>query len=114
MRKKILLLMLSVVVASKLIYPQQLPTDSVNRVKQQKRIAEITLQINDRKQKLVELEKELVEKTNNKQKAVERAKESADDNRQAAVKLSNDAQDRQKARRAENRSDEARRDAKKA
>jgi hypothetical protein len=114
MKSKILLLLLGVMLTGKLIHGQQLPADSIKRVKHQQRIEEITRQIDDRKQNLSQLEIELLEKTNTKQEAVEEAQESADKNRQAAVTLSNDAQDRKKAKSAERQSDEARRDAKKA
>jgi hypothetical protein len=114
MKSKILLLLLSIILTGELLQAQQLPADSIKMVKHQQRIAEITKQLEDRKQKLAGLELELLDKTSTKQKAIEEAQESADKNRQAAVTLSNDAQDRRKAKSAERSSDEARRDAKKA
>lgn len=114
MKSKILLILLIVTITGKFMNAQELPGDSVKRVKEQKQIEEITKRLDDRKQKLIQLEAELVEKANSNERAIEQAQESADRNRQAAVKLSNDANDRKKAKAAEKRSDDARRDAKKA
>jgi chromosome segregation ATPase len=114
MTSKILLILLIVTMTGKLIDAQELPADSVKRVKEQKKIEVITKRIDDGKQKLAQLEAELVEKANSNEQAIDHAQESADKNREAAVKLSNDANDRKKAKRAEKRSDDARRDAKKA
>ena len=113
MKSKIILTLLSVILTAT-IYSQQSRTDSINSVKQQQRIEEITKRLADRKEKLVQLEKEFIEKTNSKERAGTEAQESADKNRQAADRLSDDAQDKKKARRAEKQSDDARRDAKKA
>ncbi|MEP7376766.1 MAG: hypothetical protein ABI675_25435 [Chitinophagaceae bacterium] len=113
MKSKILLLALSVMVTAQLM-AQQSPEDSVKKVKQQQRIGEITKQINDRKEKLARLEIKLQQETKDKERATNEAQESADKNRQAAVKLSNDAEDRKKAKRAEKYSDDAKHDAKKA
>lgn len=113
MKSKLLLFLLIVTMTAGLM-AQESPKDSVERVKQQQRIGEITKQLNDRKEKLTKMEIELLEETKDKEKAINEAQESADKNRQAAVKLSNDAEDRKKAKKAEKYSDEARRDGKKA
>lgn len=114
MKKSLMLALLIMMVTATITYAQSLPADSINKVKEQQRIAEITKRIDNRKQKLVVLENEFIEQTNKKERAVNEVQESADKNKRAAVRLSNDAQDKKKAKRAEKQSDDARRDAKKA
>lgn len=88
--------------------------DSLKLVKQQKRVSELTLRIDEDKQKLIKLENSLIEKADNKDRALREAEESANGSHQATGNLTGDAMDKKKARRAEKRSDEARRDAKTA
>lgn len=113
MNSKTLLLLLSVTITGSLM-GQQPAEDSIKKVKHEQKIVEITKRIDTRKEKLAQLETELAEETKDKEKATSEAQESADKNREAAVKLSNDAEDRKKAKKAEKYSDAARRDAKKA
>lgn len=87
-------------------------TDSTQLLKTQERAGKISGQLARNREKLAQLEKDYAEKTADKQKAVEQAEVSAQENRNAAVELSNDAADRGKARRAEKRASRARRDTK--
>ncbi|MDF2191272.1 hypothetical protein [Paraflavitalea sp. CAU 1676] len=114
MKNSLMLALLIVMVTATITNAQSLPADSINKGKEQQRIAEITKRLDNRKQKLVVLENEFLEQTNKKERAVNEVQESADKNKRAAVKLSNDPQDKKKAKRAEKQSDDARRDAKKA
>jgi len=107
MKNKVLLISFGVVLLGNLTQAQQSPT-------QQTRILNISQRVEKNKLKLSQLEKELEDKSNQKEKAVKQAVESANENRDAAVKLSDDVQHRKKAKRAEKRSDQAKRDAKKA
>jgi hypothetical protein len=66
------------------------------------------------KEKLAKLQNSVSDRTKEKQETAAKAQESADANRQAANKLSNDPQDRKLARRADNEAGDARSDAKKA
>jgi hypothetical protein len=66
------------------------------------------------KDKLVRLQSTIEEKEKAKKETADKAQESADDNRKAANKLSNDPQDRRLARRADNRAGDAKSDAKAA
>ena len=70
--------------------------------------------INSDKEKLAKLQNSVDEKTRLKQQTANKAQESADENRTAANKLSNDPQDKKTARRADNAASDARSDAKKA
>ena len=114
MKNKVLLILSVIFVLAKLAHAQSSTTNSISDIKQQKRMLDIAQRVEERKQKLVKLEKELGEKNGEKDKAIRQSEESAIENREAAIKLSDDAQDRKKAKRAEKRSDQAKRDAKKA
>jgi hypothetical protein len=86
--------------------------DSAQLLKNQERAGKISGQLQRNRQKLADLEKQYEQRTAAKQKAVEQAEASAEQNRDAAVELSNDAADRRKARRAEKSASRARRDTK--
>lgn len=66
------------------------------------------------KQKLTRLQSTVADAEDQKKRTADRAQESADDNRKAAGKLSDDPQDRQLARKAGNAADDAKNDSKKA
>lgn len=70
--------------------------------------------INNDKEKLAKLESTVAEKTKEKEQTAVQAQESADDNRRAANRLSDDPQDKKLARKADNGASDARSDAKKA
>jgi hypothetical protein len=70
--------------------------------------------INSDKEKLVKMQNSVAEKTKEKLQTAEQAQESADDNRKAANKLSNDPQDKKLARKADHGASDARSDAKSA
>jgi len=86
--------------------------DSTQLLKTQERAGKISGQLGRNREKLVQLEKDYAERTAAKQKAVEQAETSANENRNAAVDLSNDAANSTKAKRAEKRASRARRDTK--
>jgi septal ring factor EnvC (AmiA/AmiB activator) len=65
-------------------------------------------------EKLTKLQNSVPNAEKEKKQTAEQAQESADDNRKAANKLSDDPQDRKLARRADNEASDARDDAKKA
>ena len=66
------------------------------------------------KEKLLKLQGQVDDRTKEKDQTAAKAQQSADENRQAANKLSNDPQDSKLARRADNSASDARSDAKKA
>lgn len=70
--------------------------------------------INTDKGKLAKLQGSIADRTKEKQQAAVQAQESADDNRTAANRLSNDPQDKKLARKADNGAADARDNAKKA
>ena len=92
----------------------QTNVDSVALAKADKQKATIETRLKERKDKLVQLEQQLVEKQSAKDKAASNAEQSAEENRRAAVQLSNDASHKRKARKADNASDDARKNAKRA
>jgi hypothetical protein len=66
------------------------------------------------KEKLATLKSSVPDAEDQKRRTADRAQESADDNRKAASKLSDDPQDRQLARKASNAADDAKSDSRKA
>ena len=112
MKKKYLLILFATLVLVNSMDAQQSPADSLKTIKHQKQMLNLAQRIEESKIKLGKLESEVVDKTNEKEKAARNAEEAANANREAAVKLSDDSQDRKKAKRADKSSDQARRDAK--
>lgn len=86
--------------------------DSTQLLKNREREGKISGQLARNREKLAHLEKEYQEKTVGKQKAIQQAEASADENRRAAEELSNDPFNRRRARRAEKQASRARRDTK--
>lgn len=86
--------------------------DSSQMLKNREREGKISGQLARNREKLAHLEKEYQEKTVGKQKAIQQAEASADENRRAAEELSNDPFNRGRARRAEKQASRARRDTK--
>lgn len=70
--------------------------------------------ISEDREKLAKLQATIPEKEKAKAETAQQAQRSADDNRKAANRLSNDPQDRKLARRADREAGDARSDAKKA
>ncbi|MBL7699608.1 MAG: hypothetical protein JNK79_15690 [Chitinophagaceae bacterium] len=93
-------------------YGQNTPVDSTQLLKLQESTGKISAQLARNREKLAHLEKEYQEKTDSKQKAVAQAEASAQKNRNAAEELSDDSQNRAKARRAQRLASRARRDTK--
>jgi hypothetical protein len=92
----------------------QVSGDSLHSLKQQKQSLELSKKINDNKMKLAKLENTLEKKTMEMEKTTTEAQRAADDNAEAAAKLSNDSQDKKRARQAETAADNAKKSAKRA
>ena len=92
----------------------QVSKDSMNILKQQKQSLELSSKVNDQKMKLARLENLVDKKTREMESTAADAQKAADDNAEAANKLSGDAQDKTLARRAEKAGNEARKSAKRA
>ena len=93
---------------------QVVSKDSISTLKEQKHALKISKDLNEQKIKLAKLENELTAKTQLVEKTAEQAQVSADKNGTAADRLTDDAQDKQKASKANNSARHAQRDAKKA
>lgn len=93
---------------------QVVSKDSLSNLKEQKQMLEISKRVNENKMQLAKLENEREEKMMEVSQTSENAQKSADANKQAADKLSDESQDRKLARRASNSAGSAKSDAKKA
>lgn len=92
----------------------QVSSDSINSLKQQKQSLEISAKINDRKIQLAKLENNLDKKTREMEGTALDAQKAADENTDAAAKLSSDPQNKSLAKRASKAAKYAERSAKKA
>ena len=106
--------MLGIMLISMQLSAQVVSKDSINSLEQQKQALRISKDLNERKIKLAKLENELIAQNQTVDKTAEQAQASADNNGTAAARLTNDAQDKKKARKASNAAGDARRDAKRA
>lgn len=70
--------------------------------------------LTDDKEKLLKLQSQVNDRTNEKEETASKARQSADENRRAAERLTDDPQDKKLARRADNAASDARSDANKA
>lgn len=86
------------------VFAQKINTDSLSLVSK----------ISSDQLKLGKLQNTVEQKTRDKQDAATQAQKSADENKTAASRLSDDAQDKKLARQADNKAGDARSDAKKA
>ena len=93
---------------------QVVSKDSISTLKEQQHALKISKDLNEQKIKLAKLENELIAKTQLVEKTAEQAQVSADKNENAADMLTDDAQDKNKASKANNSAKHAQRDAKKA
>jgi len=93
---------------------QVVSRDSISILKQQKEALEIGKRINDNKLKLAKLENSLEKETQNVQNTSVEAQKSADNNGEAANKLTNDAENKKLAGDASKSAKEAKHDAKQA
>jgi len=93
---------------------QVVSKDSISTLKEQKQALKISKDLNEQKIKLAKIENERTAKTQLFDKTAEQAQVSADNNGTAAERLTDDAQDKKKASRANNTARHAQRDAKKA
>jgi hypothetical protein len=82
--------------------------------KAEKQMIELQAKISEDSVKLIKFKGMLSQFETDKKNAVEHAQQSADDNKKAAERLSNDPQDKKLARKADNSASTARTDAKKA
>jgi chromosome segregation ATPase len=92
----------------------QVTSDSINSLKQQKQSLEISARINDRKLQLAKLENNLDKRTRDVENTALDAQKAADENADAAAKLSADPQDKTLAKRARKAANAAEKSAKKA
>jgi hypothetical protein len=110
----------NVILAASLIFlsasvsAQAVSRDSISILKQQKENIVISKRINDNKLKLAKLENTVEKKTMEVQTTGAEAQKSANENGQAADKLTNDAQDKKLASDASKKAKEAKHDAKEA
>jgi len=104
MKKSLVLSLLGMVCFGLAAHAQMVNKDSLSLVSK----------IQSDQEKLTKLQNSVPDAEKAKKQTAEQAQESADDNRKAANKLSDDPQDRKLARRADNEASDARSDAKKA
>jgi chromosome segregation ATPase len=78
----------------------QVSSDSISILKQQKQSLELSSRINDRKMQLAKLENSVDKKTKDVEYTTAEAQRAADENKEAAAKLSNDSQDKRSAKQA--------------
>jgi type IV secretory pathway VirJ component len=114
MKNKWLMVVLGIMLISLKLSAQVVSKDSIGTLKHQKQALQISKDLNQRKIKLEKLENELTAKNQAVDKTALQAQTSADDNGTAAERLTGDAQDKKKARKASNAASDAQRDAKKA
>ena len=99
---------------SSFIASAQVSSDSMQSLKQQKQSLELSKKINDNKMKLAKLENTLKSKSDEMESTTAAAQRSADDNSNAANKLSSDPLDKKLARQAESAGNHAKKNAKHA
>ena len=104
MRKIFVMTAIAVVIACMSVSAQQINTDSLSLVSK----------ISADQLKLAKLQNAVDEKTRDKQDYATVAQQSADKNKTAATRLSDDPTDKKEARKADNAAGDARSDAKKA
>ena len=104
LKKSLILSLLGVVCFGLAASAQMVNKDSLSLVNK----------IKSDQEKLAKMQNSVPDAEKGKKQTAEQAQESADDNRKAANKLSNDPQDKKLARRADNEAGDARSDAKKA
>jgi len=92
----------------------QVSADSINTLKQQKQSLELSNKINEHKMQLAKLENTVDKKTRKMEQTATDAQKAADENAAAASKLSEDAQDKQLAKKAEKAGNTAKKNAKRA
>jgi chromosome segregation ATPase len=80
----------------------------------EKQITKLQAKISEDSAKLIKFNSLVADYEKQKKEMADQAQQSADDNKRAAEKLSNDPQDRKLARKADNSASDARSDAKKA
>ncbi|MDQ6480562.1 hypothetical protein [Dyadobacter sp. LHD-138] len=95
-------------------YSQVVSKDSINVLYARKEMLGIGKKLNECRLELARLENQLQEKTAQVNQTAETAQRSADENKEAAIALEKDSQDRKLARQAKRAARKAHRDAKKA
>jgi SMC interacting uncharacterized protein involved in chromosome segregation len=114
MRKKWILVAMTMVLFSGMVTAQAVTKDSINALKNEKEILKIARQLNEHKLKLAGLQNEVGPKTNDVQRTADEAQKAAAENEQVAANLSNDPQDKGKAKAASKAADNAEKSAKQA
>ena len=89
-------------------------SSSAQNDQNEKQIIKLQAKVSEDSSKLVKFNSLIPDYEKQKKQTAEQAQQSADDNKKAAEKLSNDPQDRKLARKADNSASDARSDAKKA
>ena len=102
------------IAASLSVSAQAVSKDSISILKQQKEAIIISKRVNDNKLKLAKLENSVEKETQNVQNTGVEAQKSADNNGQAADKLTGDAQNKKLASDASKSAKEAKHEAKQA
>ena len=114
MKSKITAYALAAMLFSAPAFAQVVSQDSIQSLNNQKEAIKISKDLNDKKLKLAEKQKDLQDKTGDMQKSAEKAKASADANTRAAAELSSNPQDKKLAGKASSAAKDAQRDAKNA
>ena len=91
-----------------------LPSSAQNNDQNEKQIIKLQAKVSEDSAKLVKLNSLMPDFEKQKRQTADQAQQSADNNKTAAERLSNDPQDRKLARKADNAASDARNDAKKA
>lgn len=114
MKMKFMSTIAALMILSATVSAQAVSADSIGTLKQQKTDLKVSKDINDRKLKLAKLENSVDEKTRDLQKANDQAQQSANDNADAASKLSANPNDKSLAKRADKTANDAKRDSRRA
>lgn len=104
----------AIVTAMSFVSQAQVSKDSISSLKQQKESLALSTKINSHKMQLAKLENTLEKKNREVETTTADAQKAAEENAEAAAKLSSDPQDRKAAKRAENAGDNARKKASRA
>jgi chromosome segregation ATPase len=92
----------------------QVSPDSISSLKQRKQSLELKSKINEQKLQLAKLENNIDKNTREMENTAAEAQKAADENAEAATRLSNNPQDKKLARRTEKAADYAKKSARRA
>ena len=114
MKKELFILLAAVFFISSTISAQVVSKDSINTLKDEKKIIELTGEINTQKLKLADLENSLTNKLKEKEKQTNQAQEYADANSKVASDLSDNPNNKKLARKAKTAAKNAKKQGKQA